>query len=178
MTQFITDEQFDELFRSFEHTAWRWEAQRGYDSDRHTDAFQVFLAGGDPVRDTDRPWPRNIRAQTRAGKRIERVRVLDDPPTEGQRFLLTGAPYNIASGEDIRHLSRLKAEELHLPTWDFWLFDACTVLRLHFDDQEGWLGAERIEDPVQVLAACQVRDAAWHFAIPHEEYIRVGTFVM
>jgi hypothetical protein len=176
--QFITEEEFDQAFRLFEHTAWRWEAQRGYDSDRHSEFYRVFLRGEEPVRDLERPWPRNIRAQTRAGKRIERVRVLDDPPTEGQRYLLTGAPYNMASGEDIRHLSRAKAEELGLPGWDFWLFDSRTVLRLHFDDQEQWLGAERIEDPVQVLAACQVRDAAWHFAIPHEEYSRLGTFVM
>ncbi|MGW3044572.1 DUF6879 family protein [Kitasatospora sp. NPDC001159] len=29
---------------------------------------------------------------------------------------------------------------------------------------------ELITDPVQVARACQVRDAAWHYATPHREF--------
>ncbi|TDU01667.1 hypothetical protein EDD99_0029 [Streptomyces sp. 846.5] len=178
MPAFITDDQFDALFRDFRHTAWRWEAQAVYDSDRQSPAYQLFLRGEEPVRDPRRPWLQNIATQVKEGKRIERVRVLDDPPTEGQRFLLTGAPYNIAAGEDIRHLDRAKAEELGLPGHDFWLFDSRILLRMHFDEAARWLGAEIVQDPLEILAACQTRDAAWHYAIPHSQYRELGTVAM
>ncbi|MFC1429536.1 DUF6879 family protein [Streptacidiphilus sp. N1-3] len=178
MPEFITNDRFDELFRTFQHTAWRWETQRGYDSDRQSPAYQAFLRGEEAVRDRRRPWLVNIAAQVREGKRIERVRVLDNPPTEGQRFLLSGAPYNIDAGEDIRHLDRAKAEELRLPEDDFWLFDSRLLLRMHFDDQQRWLGAEAVEEPAEVLTACQIRDAAWHHAIPHAQYRQLGTVAM
>ena len=178
MPEFITDDQFDALFRDFQHSAWRWEAQPGYVSDRQSPAYQLFLRGEEPVRDPRRPWLLNIAAQVKVGKRIERVRVLDEPLTDGQRFLLTGAPYNIAAGEDIRHLDRAKAQELHLPEHDFWLFDARILLRMHFDDAARWLGAEIVEDDSEVLAACQVRDAAWHYAIPHTQCRELGTVTM
>lgn len=39
-------------------------------------------------RDLDDPWCRERREQTALGKRFERVRIVDGPPTEGQRSLL------------------------------------------------------------------------------------------
>ena len=172
MVQFVTDDEFDEFFHDgFQHTAWRLETQRGYDSDRHSETYQLFLRGEEPVRDPGRPWLANMRLQTGKGKRVERVRILDDPPTEGQRYLLTGTPYNVAAGEDIRHLDRARANALSLPGVDFWLFDSRAILRLHFDEEARYLGSERIEDPVKVLKACQIRDAAWHYATRYEQHL-------
>ena len=172
MAQFVTDDEFDGFFRDgFQHTAWRLETQRRYDSDRQSETYRRFLRGEDPARDLAGPWLANMRLQTGRGKRVERVRILDDPPTEGQQYLLTGTPYNLAAGEDIRHLDRAKAVELKLPMVDFWLFDSRVMLELHFDEEVRYLGAERIEDPVRVLKACQVRDAAWHYATRYERHV-------
>ena len=102
MPEFISDEAFADLFNSFEHTAWRLETQRGYDADQSTEKYQRFLRGEDPGRKPDDPWYVTMREQTAEGKRVERVRLVDEPATTGQQFLLTGAPYNIAAGEDIR----------------------------------------------------------------------------
>ncbi|WP_328285894.1 DUF6879 family protein [Streptomyces sp. A1-5] len=44
-----------------------------------------------------------------AGKCIERVRLIDQPTTEGQRFLLAGGLGNVAAGEDVRNLYRSEA---------------------------------------------------------------------
>jgi hypothetical protein len=76
---------------------------------------------------------------------------------------------NNAAGEDIRNLWRADAEKLGLPAEDFWLFDSRRALLLHFGDEDDYLGAELIEDPARIVRFCQVRDAAWHYAIRREE---------
>ncbi|MEU9102121.1 DUF6879 family protein [Streptomyces sp. NPDC048361] len=55
----------------------------------------------------------------RTGKRFERVRLVDDPPTDGQRYLLASGLGNVDAGEDIRNLVRADAERLGLPDGDF-----------------------------------------------------------
>ncbi|MER5361702.1 DUF6879 family protein [Streptomyces sp. NPDC002785] len=39
------------------------------------------------TKDPDNPWRENVRAQTAQGKRFERVRLVDDPLSDGQWFL-------------------------------------------------------------------------------------------
>jgi len=46
---------------------------------------------------------------------------------------------------------------------DFWLFDARTLDNFHFGGDRS-IGMEPTDDRDAVLTACQVRDAAWHFA--------------
>ncbi|WP_329460753.1 DUF6879 family protein [Streptomyces sp. NBC_01497] len=154
------------LFEDFEHTAWRLETRRGYGSDRGSEKYARFLATGTVPDDAGRPWAVNVRRQVGEGKRIERVRVVDAPPSEGQRYLLATGLGNVQAGEDVRNLWRSDADRLNLPREDFWLFDSRLLVRLHFDDADGTVGVTVTEDPVQVLAACQVRDAAWHHAAP------------
>ncbi|MCX4738921.1 DUF6879 family protein [Streptomyces antibioticus] len=158
------------LFRDFKHTAWRLETRRGYASDRNSPKWARFLAGEDIAHDPDNAWRENVRAQTAQGKRFERVRLVDEPLTRGQAFLLASAPGNIAAGEDIRNLSRAQAEELRLPDYDFWLFDSKIVARFAFDGEDTTLGVFVTEDPADVLAACQARDAAWHRAVRTEDF--------
>ncbi|WP_416973912.1 DUF6879 family protein [Streptomyces sp. 4F14] len=165
-------EAITHLFSDFEHTAWRLETQRGYASDRQSPKWNQFLAGEDIAGDTDNPWHENVRAQTARGKRFERVRLVDEPPTQGQEFLLASAPGNVSSGEDIRNLTRAEARQLKLPEYDFWLFDSKVVVRFEIDDEDTTLGVYVTEDPAEVLVACRARDAAWHHAVRTEEFAR------
>jgi hypothetical protein len=158
------------LFRDFKHTAWRLETRRGYASDRNSPKWPLFLAGENIARSPDNAWRENVRTQTAQGKRFERVRLVDEPPTQGQEFLLASAPSNVAAGEDIRNLTRAKARELRLPDYDFWLFDSKILARFAFDDADTTLGVYVTQDPAEVLAACQSRDAAWHHALRTEEF--------
>lgn len=157
------------LFREFQHTAWRLETRRGYASDRKTPKWARWQGGGDIATESS-TWLENVTAQTSAGKRFERVRLVDEPATEGQQFLLASAPGNVAAGEDIRHLTRAEAEQLRLPDFDFWLFDSKVLARFTFDEDDTTLGVYVTEDPAEVLAACQARDAAWHHAVPTAEF--------
>ncbi|MFG3265033.1 DUF6879 family protein [Streptomyces bobili] len=161
-----------DLFQSFKHTAWRLETRRGYASDRTSPKWARFLAGDDIARDPDNAWRENVRAQTALGKRFERVRLVDEPPTQGQEFLLASAPSNVDAGEDIRHLSRSQARKLRLPEYDFWLFDSKVLARFAFDDEDTTLGVYVTEEPAEVLPACQARDAAWHHAVRTEDFAR------
>jgi hypothetical protein len=166
----IPFEAITHLFREFEHTAWRLETQRGYATDRVSPSWQRFVEGARFGYNPDSPWQANVRAQTEQGKRFERVRLVDDPPTDGQRFLLATGLGNVEAGEDIRNLYRAEAERIGLPAYDFWLFDSRTLVKFAIDQEGVTLGVELTEDPAQVLAACQARDAAWHFAAPTLEF--------
>ncbi|MFJ2438915.1 MULTISPECIES: DUF6879 family protein [unclassified Streptomyces] len=171
MPKFIDDTAFADYFTEFEHTAWRLETRRGYASDRAGAKYARFLARETLPDDSDRPRGANIRVQTGLGKRVERVRIVDRPPTQGQLFLLAAAATNNAAGEDIRNLWRPRAEALGLPEEDFWLFDSRRALLLHFDDEDEYLGSELVEDPAHIVRYCRIRDAAWHHALRREDFL-------
>jgi hypothetical protein len=158
------------LFREFRHTAWRLETRRGYATDRRSPLWQRFLAGEDVTAEPDNDWRRNVREQTAQGKRIGRVRIVDEPLTQGQSFLLARSTTNVAAGEDIRYLTRAQAQDLRLLDFDFWLIDSRTLARFAFDQDDTTLGVYVTQDPAEVLAACQARDAAWHHAVPAAEF--------
>lgn len=158
------------LFREFKHTAWRLETRRGYASDRTSPKWARWKAGADVAAEPFDAWRENVAAATAEGRRFERVRIVDEPITEGQRFLLASGVGNVTAGEDIRNLPRAQAEELRLPDGDFWLFDSRVIARFVFDEDDTTLGVILSEDPAEVAAACQARDAAWHDAIPTREY--------
>jgi hypothetical protein len=164
------EDEFDRLFTTFEHTAWRLETRRRFASDEQTPEWRQFTAGQPIEWDYDDAWCRNVRAQTEAGKRFERVRLVDSPATPGQRFLRSNAVRNCAVGEDIRNLSRSEANRVHLPDEDFWIFDSRLVARLLFDRDDNLTGAELITEPAAVTRYCQARDAAWHYAVPYEDF--------
>ncbi|MFJ8668112.1 DUF6879 family protein [Streptomyces sp. NPDC093600] len=170
MPEFIDDATFGTYFEEFENTAWRLETRRGYASDRRSPNWARWEAGDDVSHGRPTAWGENVQVQTTAGKRFERVRLVDNPPTAGQRFLLARAPNNLASGEDIRNMWRADAERLGLPAVDFWLFDHRRALVLHFDDDDEYLGSELVEDPVQIAEFRQIRAAAWPQAIPHSDF--------
>ena len=164
-------DQVTHLFSEFKHTAWRLETRRGYAADRGCETWEQFMRGEDVgVFDPESPWDTRVRQQTDAGQRYERVRLVDDPPTEGQRFLLASGLGNVAAGEDIRNMYRADAQRLGLPDYDFWLFDSRLVMKFHFSEENVTLGVQLIEDPVEVLRACQVRDLAWHYAVPTRQF--------
>lgn len=160
------------LFRDFRHTAWRLETRRGYASDRNGSKWQRWQAGVDIASEPADEWRRNVADQVARGKRFERVRLVDEPPTEGQQFLLASGIGNVAAGEDIRNMKRSDAKRLGLPDFDFWLFDSRTLVRFVFGEDDTTLGVIVSEDPAEVVAACQARDTAWHHATRTADFVR------
>ncbi|MFF8533758.1 DUF6879 family protein [Streptomyces sp. NPDC015532] len=166
MPPLVPFEEITHLFAEFEHTAFRLETRRSYATDRAGARFQAFMRGVDPAPEPEHPWNVNVRDKAEQGGRFSRVRIIDKPPTDGQRFLMATAAGNTAAGEDIRVLPRSEAVRIGLPDWDFWLFDSRTLVRMHIDDTDTTIGVEVIEDPAEVLTACRTRDAAVAAARP------------
>ncbi|MFE7243768.1 DUF6879 family protein [Streptomyces sp. NPDC057565] len=170
MPELVSGQAFLQLFRDFRHVAFRLEVRTSYGIPDEDEPYRRFLAGDDPGLDWFAPWLDLMREETGTGKRVERVRVIDSPPSDYLRFELWGTPNNLAAGEDIRYLARDQAEAAGLPNYDYWLFDARTVARLRFDDHDRFLGVFLYDDPEDVLRHVQWREAAWHHAITFEDY--------
>lgn len=162
---------FEQLFERFEHSAWRLETRRRYASDEATDTWAQFAGGERLTWDLTTPWSLTIREKTAGGARVGRVRIVDDPATQGQRYLLAYAEKNTALGEDIRNLSRAEADRLSLGDEDFWIFDSRLVARLRFDADDGLTDIELITEPAEVIRYSMLRDAAMHHAVPYREFV-------
>jgi hypothetical protein len=165
-------DEFDLLFTRFSYTAWRFETRRRYASDELTDTYAQFQRGEAVNWDgVDAEWCAERREQTALGKRFERVRVIDQPPTPGQLYLLDNARRNSLVGEVIYSLPRADAVDALLPADDFWLFDSRLVALLRFDEDDQLLDVELITEPAEVLRYVQARDAAMHHAVPYDEFV-------
>ncbi|MBV9163049.1 MAG: hypothetical protein JO281_16170 [Pseudonocardiales bacterium] len=160
--------EFGQLFRTFEHTAFRLETRDQYKSANETEALRQFIAG-EPV---DLGWFQNwltmIREAASQGRRFTRVRVVSMPLTDYSRFGVFCSEHTNAAGEDIRYLKR--DEAVDLPDYDYWLFDSRKLVRMHFDDEDNFLGGEIIEDPAVIVEHNYWRDAAWHRAVRRDDF--------
>lgn len=99
------------MFNQFEHTAWRVETRRRYATDEVTDTYAQFTRG-EPVdwAGKDAEWCAERREQAALGKRFERLRIVDNPPTRGHLYLLGNARRNSAGGDDIRQFWRVDTD--------------------------------------------------------------------
>ncbi|WP_416976592.1 DUF6879 family protein [Streptomyces sp. T028] len=171
MPDIITLDEFDRLFTRFEHTAWRLETRRRYASDETTGTWAQFSRGKPVDWDgVDAAWCAERREQVALGKRFERARIVDNPPTAGQLYLLDNAGRNSAVGETILNVWRADADRVGLPEEDFWIFDSRLVALLNFDDADNLVDVELIREPAAVLRYAMARDAAMHYAVPYEEF--------
>jgi hypothetical protein len=164
--------EFLRLSQDFEHTAFRLETRERYLDEEEREPLRRFLAGEPPDDAWFMDWYDAVSQLTIDGRRMERVRVVSEPHSDYTRFGIDLATrLNVPSGEDIRYLSREKAEELEMPEEDFWLLDSSLVLVLHFDG-DVLLGAEQVTDAAEVAKRVHWRDVAWHYAVPLGKYTR------
>jgi hypothetical protein len=158
------------LLTSFRRTAFRLETRQHYLVPEETAAFERFLRGGPPESQWTDEWTQLVAAATSDGKRMQRVRVVQEPLSPYVRFELTwGSPNSVAAGEQI-HVLVDEPGQVQAPREDFWLFDGTIVVRLRYDGDGRFLGADTVTDPAAVTRHRQVRDNALARAIPLERY--------
>ena len=169
----VTQAEFNELLATFEHSAFRLETRDRYALGYERADFHRFLAGTavpPPEVDWWRPWLERITEMTRQGKRISRVRVLADPPTDYQRWELWAAPWHAQAGEQIGYMPRSRAVELGLPLGtDWWLLDDERLIIMWYTDDDEIAGKSLTTDPGIVAQHREWRDLAVQNAIPAEE---------
>lgn len=144
--------------------------RKGYAVDRATDTYAQFVRGETPTWDMNSPWARTISVKTRDGAYVGRVRIVDNPPTEGQLYLLAHAEHNDDLGEDVRNMWRDDAKRVNLPDEDFWIFDSHIVTLCLWDD-DNLTGVELITEPARVNQYNRLRDVALHYAIPYRDFV-------
>ncbi|ANY06587.1 DUF6879 family protein [Pseudonocardia sp. HH130630-07] len=120
-------------------------------------AYSVVSDGGDfarwrdgapePDRDRKEPTIRRLAERAAAGISSRRVRVLSAEVTEYERYACDfGYGPNAAAGEDIRVLRHGEHQVPELLGFDYWVLNSRTVLRMHYDTEGAFVGAENAPD--------------------------------
>lgn len=171
----LDDHAFGEALRGIAHTAFRLELQRVYLEPSEEEVMRRWHAG-DRMGHLDSPdlqgWWAMLREHTAAGRRVERVRVQEDPPTWYQEWERWIGRWNTTAGEHTRYMTRAKAHEIGLlpaaGDTDWWLLDSARLVVMTFDDEGHRLKTELVTDPTIVVQACAWRDLAIHHSTPDE----------
>lgn len=169
----ITSTQRDELFNSFERSAFHLELRDDYGSPIEDTPYARWQRGEFDDYVWLDPWMTLMKRVTGEGKTVRRVRVVNEPHSEYVGWENSLTHLNLAAGEDIRWFPRHRVPDgLTFPVAgnDWWLFDDRLLAVGHFDEEGRVLGSELIEDAGTVGECIRVRDLLWASAIHHTEY--------
>lgn len=163
------------LIQQHTHDLFRIETLTRYTSASDGDEFDRYLRGeAGPNRDSKRTWLERIATDAQAGRQRRRVRVLDMPPTDYQRYSCEwGYTDNSAAGEQVRVLYRAATPDGILAVGDFYLVDGIQPVQMSYDQAGQFVGASLVEPGTYRDLA----EAAWDAAQPfvpwwaaHPEY--------
>jgi hypothetical protein len=173
MVRVLSGPEWAAAVRDFEHTAFRLELQPAYAEAEEDPLLEAWLEGDrtPPIYDAASiEWLSYIRRAVALGKRIERVRVHDEPATRYQQWLRWMSRWSIEAGEQIRYMTRQRADEVGLlaaaGSEDWWLLDSSRLLVMRFTPDGRRIENELITDPARVVKACLWRDLAFHHSVP------------
>jgi len=176
-----------DLIGNAHQEAFRLEVRRRYASDERTAAYAQWARGETPQWDMTGRYADVIAGRVAVGAHILRVRVLDEPATPGQLYLLAHAAGRAEPlGEDVRCMSRTTArtagrtaartEGLDLTGFgDFWLIDCQIGAQLIYDQDDEVTGALVLSEPADVIALTEARAAALRHAMPYRAYTEQPT---
>jgi hypothetical protein len=169
----LNADEFTDLFRGFTCSARRLESRQHTHIDAEQPRFRAFLAGELPETCEWEPtsWTEMIGRQTRAGRTLQRVRVMSQPLSEYNRYLLYRTPYNLGAGEDIRYLERAQANAMGLPDHDYWVFDSALICFLRFTANGRLIGYDVVDDPEIVAWHEEFILRALDVATPYDAYV-------
>jgi hypothetical protein len=169
----ISTEEFHDLFRTAERSVLRLEMRRHTNISSEQEDLRMFLAGERPEAHDWLPnwWTEMVSAHKAAGHPFRRVRVMDDPLTAYNRYMIWTTSRNVAVGEDIRFLSRDKANELDLPDHDFWVYDSARLAELRFTDDGRVVGYDLFTDRDSVARHEEWINRAFEAATPYADYV-------
>jgi hypothetical protein len=57
-----------------------------------------------------------------------------------------------------------------LPRYDYWLFDSCRLVTMHYEGDGAFRAAEIVDDPEKIVQANLWRDLAVSRAVPYREF--------
>lgn len=167
MSREITVAECMDLYRTARTSIWRWEQLPAYSVPDEVEPLRRWRAGEPDDLAWLESWLDQVRETVQNGVRFQRVRRLDVPPTEYQRWVATIAPANTAAGEEIRYASGTSAE-LGMPDYDYLLIDDTLVAKMVFVD--GRMESAILHDDTATVERHRAwRDRVWNHSRPADE---------
>lgn len=116
-------------------------------------------------------WLELLRSHRSAGRACRRVRVVSEPLSDYQRWVLSFTEKFVDAGEDIRYVNRARLTTTMLPgSGDYYVFDGELVLFLHYAGSGTNASYEIAEDRETVRACQQAFETVWALATPFRDY--------
>lgn len=176
----MTPQEFDALFDTFRHSAFRLETLQSYAVSTEDASMRAFREGSPRPERSVRTssWLRRIAVTTAAGKSWRRVHLVRHPLSEYLRYELVGYGESQAAGEVIGLADMDAYPTLTDLGPDFWLLDTGTetaqAVLMHYDAVGATVGYERITDRTALDALAEQQAVAQAHAVPLNEFL-VGT---
>lgn len=167
----LSDEEFERLLVSFEHTALHLETRDAYGTAVELPHLAVWAAGEPDDLGWLDGWCATVREAVAAGKSVRRVRVVSEPLSDYQRWSHSIAGPMVDAGEDIRWVPRRLVSTIGIPGNDFYLFDGRLLAFLHYAGNGLATGRTRTADSRSIGLCRSAFEAVWGLAIPHREYL-------
>jgi len=166
----ITYDQLDSLFTSFQREALHLEMRDAYGTAVELPHLRKWLNGEPDSLDWLQDWFDTVRAGTAAGKSFRRARIVSEPVSEYQRWVLRDTHLYVEAGEDIRWVPRRLVSTIPLPGNDFWLFDREVVVFLIFAGNGLVMDYLRTTDPAAIELCVTAFETVWELSIPNRDY--------
>ena len=173
----MTPEDFAACFDRFKESAFRLETLQRYTVLEEAQRIRMFREGRPRPERSVRtsPWLRRVAVTTAAGKRWQRVHIVEHPLSEYLRYELVGYVESAAAGEEVRIADRATQPDLARLTRDFWLFDADSengfAVPMNYDDEGHLLGYELAQSPEELDLRRRERDLALAHSVSLNEYL-------
>lgn len=167
----LSDPAWLGLFHDLSRSWFRLETLQAYAVDYEAEEFERFLATG-RINEEPTDWQRMITAHTQAGRRLQRVHVVQEPLSDYLRYELAIYAVHAQAGEEIR-LIPTPGDQWpgEIPRGlDFWLFDDHDVWSMEYDAQGHFLAAQRVGDPEMVTECRRIARTALDLSIPLPAY--------
>ncbi|MGI9004082.1 MAG: DUF6879 family protein [Pseudonocardia sp.] len=166
----ISYEDLTDLINSFQREALHLEMRDSYGTAAEIPHLAKWEAGEPDDTDWLQPWFDRVRAATRAGKVFRRARIVSEPVSDYQKWVLKDSHMFVEAGEDIRWVPRGRVSTVALPGNDFWLFDDQVVVFLIFAASGQVVDRQKITDRAVIEFCRNAFDAVWKLSIPDSEY--------
>jgi hypothetical protein len=166
----ISYEEFDGLFTSFKREALHLEMRDSYGTAAEIPHLRKWEDGEPDDTQWLQPWFDLVRAGTQAGQAFRRARVVSEPISDYQRWVLKDTHLYVEAGEDIRWVPRSRVSTVALPGNDFWLFDDNLVVFLIFAANGAVVDRQSTTDRSAVHLCRTAFESVWKLSIANSEY--------
>jgi len=166
----ISYEELTDFINSFQREALHLEMRDAYGTAAELPHLAKWEAGEPDNTEWLQPWFDRVRAASQAGKVFRRARVVSEPVSDYQKWVLKDSHLFVEAGEDIRWIPRSRVSTLAVPGNDFWLFDDEVLVFLIFAGNGLVVDRQKTTDPAVIELCRNAFNAVWELSIPDSEY--------